>query len=205
MVNLEQELKRIDVEIRKLKIAFDLYFIGSTPRPPIDQRDAIDKLLKKYQNVHMRNAADRFLYNGLVTRFNSFVELWNKGIRRKEEGDRVHPLAFRAAKRAAATETGGTLGPPGGIGRGGRPASTPPSSWRIPVGRRDENLLKSLYENFIAAKESAGDRKKPSFDAFSREIAKHTSAIKGKVDCEAVDFKIYCKDKKVSIKAKPIK
>jgi hypothetical protein len=71
------------------------------------------------------------------------------------------------------------------------------------VGRRDEPVLKDLYHSFIAAKDSAGDKKRPTFEAFAREIAKHTAAIKGKADCGAIDFKIHCKDNKVSIKAKP--
>jgi len=40
---------------------------------------------------------------------------------------------------------------------------------------------------------------------FAREIARHAAAIKGKVDCDVIDFKIYSKDNKVSIKAKPLK
>ncbi|MFQ5876573.1 MAG: MXAN_5187 C-terminal domain-containing protein [Acidobacteriota bacterium] len=207
-MSLEQDLKRIDAEIRKLKIAYDLYFVGASPRPPTDLHDSVDKMIKRLQNVSMRNLADRFLYSGLVNKFNAFSELWNKGIRNREEGARVHPLAARAALRAARTETGGTSGPPGGAGpgRGARGRLAPAAdTWRIPASGRDEASLKRLYECFIAAKDTAGDSRKPSFDAFSREIAKHTAALRVKVDCEAIDFRIYCKDNKVSIKAKPIK
>ena len=91
-----------------------------------------------------------------------------------------------------------------------RPAPKPgdraqDDSWRIPTNRRDETALKNLYENFIAAKDRVGDQKKPTYDSFAREIAKHTAAIRGQVDCETIDFKIYSKDNKVSIKAKPLK
>jgi hypothetical protein len=206
-VTLGEELRRIEHEIRKLKIAYDLYFIGASPRPPQDQRDAVKKSLMGYQGVHMRNAADRFLYNGLMSRFNAFQEMWNRGVRNREEGVRVHPLASRAAHRAAETETGG-IHVPGAKSHargssGKRAGAGPSNSWRIPVGRRDDAALKNLYQSFIAAKDSAGDKKRPTFDAFAREIAKHTAALKGKADCDTVEFKIYCKDNKVSIKAKP--
>lgn len=205
---LGEQLKRIDLEIRKLKIQFDLYFGGSKPRPPNDQRDIVRKKIRSYEGIPMRNAADRFLYNSIVNKFRAFSELWNKGIRNREEGTRVHPLAVRAAHKAARTETGGTFKPPVGAGAltpKGRTPEKKPDSWRIPIGRQDEASLKNLYSSFVAAKENVGDKKRPSFDAFAREIARHTAALKGKGNCEAIDFKIYCKGNKVTIKAKPIR
>jgi len=230
-LSLEDELHRIDHEIRKLKIQFDLYFVGANPKPPNDQRDTVEKLIKKYQNVHMKNVGDRFLYNSLVNKFNAYQELWNKSIRAKEEGVRVHPLAIHKAHQGALAELGGTNAqgaltaaqqqtggaPPGGPGgsgsavraraghQRGHPADGEVASWRMPVVAGDNSHLQKLYQQFIAAKEQVGDAKKPTFDAFAREIARHTAVLKGKADCEAIDFKIYCKDNKVSIKAKPSK
>jgi hypothetical protein len=207
-VTLEEELKRLDIDIKKLKIQFDLYFVGANPRPPTDQRDALEKTIKKYQNVPMKNVADHFLYNAIVNRFNAFSELWNKSLRAREEGARVHPLALRAAQHEAAAGTGGSAGPakppPGGRApgpRARRDADDP--VWRISAVARDESALRTFYQNFIAAKERAGDARQPTFDAFAREIARHTAALRGKSDCEAIDFKIHSTDNKVSIKAKP--
>jgi len=211
-LTFEEELHRIDIDITKLKIQFDLYFIGSIPKPPVDQRDALDKLLKKVQ-FNVKSAADRFLYNAVLNKFNAYSELWMKNLRTKEEGVHLHPLARRAAQQAAASAaaSGGSNGSGAaaahaarGLGEP-RPRETRPDSWRISATRRDEQTLRNLYENFIAAKDHVGDQKKPSFDAFAREIAKHAAAIKGKVDCEVIDFRIYSRDNKVSIKAKPLK
>ncbi|HEU4400462.1 MAG TPA: MXAN_5187 C-terminal domain-containing protein [Candidatus Polarisedimenticolia bacterium] len=225
-MTFEEELQRIDQDIRKLKIQYDLYFIGSNPKPPTDQRDAIDKMLKKYQGVHIKSLAERFLYNSLVNKFNAFSELWNKAMRVREEGARVHPLAARAAHQAALAENGGSHGgrakggarpaAPGDSGgsNGLRPAAAaraarhkgrPEETWRVPAGGGNEAMLKNLYQSFIAAKASVGDEKKPTYDAFAREIARQTATLKGKVNCEAIDFKIDCKDNRVSLKAKPSK
>lgn len=227
-MTFEEELKRIDAEIRKLKIQFDLYFTGTNPKPPSDQRDALDKLIKKHQNSS-KTVADRFLYNAIVNKFNAYSELWTKTLRIKEEGARVHPLALRAAQQAAQSETGGsngsTAGPlferaaadrvaadrPSGQGttplpgvQRGRP-SDDDGVWRIPIARRDEAALKNLYDSFIAAKEQSGDGRRPSFDVFAREVQRHAATLREKVDCDAIDFKIYCRDNKVSLKAKPSK
>jgi hypothetical protein len=210
-LTFEQELRRIDEEIRKLKIQFDLYFIGTNPKPPTDQRDTLEKVIKKHQNAS-KSVAERFLYNAVVNKFNAYSELWLKSLRNKEEGVRVHPLAARHAHQSAQQETGGSLQPGaaatvnadnGGRGRPGQKAPPGPRPVRVPTSVRDENALRVLYRDFIAAKDRVGDKRRPTFDAFAREIARHAATLKGKVDCEAIDFTIYSSDNKVSIKGKP--
>jgi hypothetical protein len=204
-VSLEEELRKIEGEIRKLKIEFDLYFVGANPKPPTDHRDSLDKQIKRYQGTPMKSLGDRFLYNCIVNKFNAYSELWAKSLRAREEGVRVHPLALRHAHQAAKPENGGSAGPQAAArarSQGKQPAEAD-RSWRIPADAPADGALKTFYQSFIAAKDQSGDPKKPSFEAFAREIKKHAASIKGKVDCSAIDFKIDCKDKKVSIKAKP--
>jgi len=215
-LTVEEEIRRIDLDITKLKIQFDLYFAGSVPRPPTDKRDGLEKQVKQLQ-FSVKSVADRFLYNAVLNKFNAYSELWLKNLRNKEEGVHLHPLARRAAlqQAAAAGATGGSNGSAAvgaaaarhGHGRRGalKGYGPHPDSWRISTSGKDEKVLKDLYENFIAAKSQVGDQKRLSFDAFAREIARHTATIKGKVDCELIDFRIYCKDNKVSIKARPLK
>jgi hypothetical protein len=210
-LTVDEEIRRLDLEITKLKIQFDLYFTGSVPRPPTSQRDALEKQVKQMQ-FNIKSVGERFLYNSVLNKFNAYSELWLKGLRTKEEGAHLHPLARRAAHHSGASGglTGGSNGgaaprpAPGRRGAAKGPGK-PPESWRIPTSGKDEKTLRNLYETFIAAKDQVGDRKKPSFDSFAREIARHTATIKGRVDCEQIDFKIYSNDNKVSIKAKPLK
>jgi hypothetical protein len=225
-MTLEEELKQIDFEIRRLKVQYDLYFYGSLPRPPNDQRDALARQVRRLQGVEMRNMADRFLYNNVVNKFNTFFELWTKLLRAKEEG-RVHPLAQRAAQRAAGTGQGGSrppAAPPGAAARepssGAKGATTPAAGHhgtRAPAGRRGpdeawrigttvqghEESLRGLYNQYVAARHEAGDRRSVPFDTFAREVARQAAAIKGKADCEVVEFRIYSREKKVTLKARP--
>ena len=213
-MTVEEEIRRLDLDITKLKIQFDLYFTGATPRPPTSQRDALEKQVKQLL-FNVKSVGERFLYNSVLNKFNAYSELWLKGLRTKEEGAHLHPLARRAAQQAGAAGglAGGSNGGAGAAaarqasGRKGaaKGPGQPPDSWRISTTAKDEKALRSLYETFIAAKDRVGDRKKPSFDSFAREIARHAATIKGQVDCEQIDFKIYSSDNKVSIKAKPLK
>jgi len=213
-LTVEEEIRQIDSQITKLKIQFDLYFVGSVPKPPTDQRDALDKQIKKLQ-FNLKSSGERFLYNAVLNKFNAYTELWLKNLRTKEEGAHLHPLARRHARQVAAA-AGATGGSNGSAAAGAHATARhkapprqgehrPPDSWRISTTEGNDAALKNLYQNFVAAKTRAGDQKTPSFDAFAREIARHAAAIKGQVDCETIDFKIYSKDNKVSIKAKPLK
>ena len=213
-MTVEEEIRQVDAQITKLKIQFDLYFIGSVPKPPTDQRDALDKQVKKLQ-FNLKTPGDRFLYNAVLNKFNAYSELWLKNLRIKEEGIHLHPLARRHAREMAeaATRTGGTHGSsPATVHRAARHKGgarqgehRPADSWRISTTRQDDASLRSFYQNFVAAKNRAGDSKPPSYDAFAREIARHAAAIKDKVDCDTIDFTIYSRNNKVSIKAKPLK
>ncbi len=213
-MTVDEEIRQIDTQITKIKIQFDLYFAGSVPKPPTDHRDAVDKHLKKLQ-FNLKSAGERFLYNSVLNKFNAYSELWLKQLRVKEEGAHLHPLARRHARQAASSAgaaggsngSGASAAHHAGRGKGAHRPGHPQQadSWRISATGRDEATLKKLYQNFIAAKDRVGDQKKPSFDAFAREISRHAAAIKGQVDCDTIDFRIYSKDKKVSIKAKPLK
>ena len=76
-------------------------------------------------------------------------------------------------------------------------------SFRIAPDARDEKSLRRLYDSFIAARADAGDKRPIGFDSFAREVTRQAAAIRGKVDCETVEFRIYSKDNKVTLKARP--
>lgn len=198
----------IDIEIRRLKVQYDLYFIGSLPRPPIVQRDMLHRHIRHLEGVRIRNAATRFILNNLVNKFNVLVELWNKKVRRREEGERLHPLAARAVLREQQAAGLSPSPPPQAAARPKpqrRPPTAPPDSgaWRVAASQADESNLRGLYEDYLVAGRRAGEDRQADFSRFAKEIARQAAALKQKRDCEAVDFRIYCDGKKVKIKARP--
>ncbi|HYV20738.1 MAG TPA: MXAN_5187 C-terminal domain-containing protein [Verrucomicrobiae bacterium] len=212
-MSMEDDLKALDFEIRRLKVQYDLYFQGASPRPPTDQHGALSRAFRKLQGVELRNMAERFMYSSVVNKFNTFQELWNKMMRMKEEGARVHPLAVRAAKRAAQAGNGGSAGPippakpPAAQAAGARPQTRKPAAAgavRIQANQPDEAKVRRLYESFIAARSQSGDARPLAFESFAREIARQTAALQAKNPCEAVEFKIYSKDNKVALKVRAV-
>ncbi len=153
------------------------------------------------------NAATRFILSNLINKFNVLVELWNKRVRRREEGERVHPLAARAAQREQLAD-GVKPPPPPPPGprptpRAARSGPANPGAWRVAASQGDDPSLRGLYEDYLLAGRRAGENRQADFSHFAREIARQTAALKQKKDCEAVDFRIYCEGNKVKIKARP--
>jgi hypothetical protein len=168
------------------------------------------------------------MYNNIVNKFNTFQELWTKMLRVREEGARVHPLAVRAARRAMKSESGGSTGPipplpsspdmaqgagaadrraatrPGGEHSRRAAAPSPPGSWKVSTDQADPGAIRALYESFVAARKQCGDDRVPGFDSFARDVARHAQSIKSRADCRSVEFRIYSKDNKVTLKARPV-
>src|ERR1041384_8572001 len=83
---IDDELTRIEEDIRRLKIEFDVYFNGGSKRPPYDTKLRVESLLKRLGDDRTMNFGQRYRYNSLATRYASFRELWRRILQDKEEG-----------------------------------------------------------------------------------------------------------------------
>lgn len=84
-VEVDQQLSRLEDDIRKLKIDFDIYFNGATKRPPLEARARMESYLKRIADNRNLTFAQRYYFNTLVARFTSYRELWRRGLKAKGE------------------------------------------------------------------------------------------------------------------------
>jgi len=82
---LDQQLSRMEDDIRKLKIEFDIYFNGASKRPPLESRARVDAYIKRVSDNRNLTFAQRYLFNTLVARFVSYRELWRRQLKAKGE------------------------------------------------------------------------------------------------------------------------
>ena len=82
---IDQQLSRMEDDIRKLKIDFDIYFNGASKRPPLEARARLDAFMKRLNDNRNLTFAQRYLLNTLVARFVSYRELWRRSL--KARGD----------------------------------------------------------------------------------------------------------------------
>jgi hypothetical protein len=83
---LERDLQLLASELRRLEAEYNMYFGGRLPRPPHETRARIDALVKRLDRAAFEQVAQRFRFQTLQSRYATFAELWDRGLRSREEG-----------------------------------------------------------------------------------------------------------------------
>lgn len=83
--SLDQEIVRLEDDIRKLKIDFDIFFNGGTKRPPLEARGRVDANLKRLADDRNLTFAQRYQYNMVASRFTAYRELWRRLLKKRGE------------------------------------------------------------------------------------------------------------------------
>lgn len=181
---VEEQLGRLEEDIRRLKVEFDIYFNGGAKRPPYDTKGRVETVIKRLADDRTLTFAQRYHYNSLVARHTSFLQLWRRTMKDREEGRGT------AASRAAARF-------------GGAEDESRPRTFVCADARREVSTIKHIYESFVDAKRQCGEPTDDlSFARFHRMIAEKSDALKERAGCERVHFSIAVKDGRVSFKAK---
>ena len=82
---LDQQIARLEDDIRKLKIDFDIFFNGGAKRPPFEARARLDANLKRLADDRNLTYAQRYQFNMIVSRFTSYRELWRRLLKKRGE------------------------------------------------------------------------------------------------------------------------
>ena len=82
---IEQQIAKLEEDIRKLKIDFDIYFNGSVKRPPLEARARLESQIKRMTDNRRLTFAQRYQLNTLLARFTSYREIWRRTL--KARGD----------------------------------------------------------------------------------------------------------------------
>lgn len=179
----DEQLTRLEDDIRRLKVEFDIYFNGASKRPPYDTKGRVETLLKRLADDRSLTFAQRYRYNTLAARYNSFRDLWRRTLQGREEG-RDAVSAARATTRSIETQA-------------------PSVSFVCADAHRDVEMVKNLYESLVEAKRRCGEATEDfSFPKFHRLVASKADAIKQRSGCDKVTFSVAVEDGHVSFKAK---
>lgn len=82
---IDQQLAKLEEDIRKLKIDFDIYFNGASKRPPLEARARLEATFKRINDNRKLTYAQRYFLNTLTSRFTSYRELWRRMLKAKGE------------------------------------------------------------------------------------------------------------------------
>ena len=82
----DEQLTRLEDDIRRLRVEFDIFFNGGAKRPPYDTKGRVETLLKRLGDDRTLTYAQRYRYNSLAARYNAFRDLWRRTMQGREEG-----------------------------------------------------------------------------------------------------------------------
>lgn len=194
---IEEDLDLLERSIRQLQIEWEKFFAGVEKKAPASLKGKVEALVRRYAFSEIRNNAERFRYQTLTARYNTFAELWAKRLRALEEGksfgvhglraDALPPPAFEGLRRVEAA------------------ASSRTGEFRVEHPERDSQAVRALFERFLEARERAGEAAGVKFESFQKLISQQASRILSEKGARAVDFRLETRDGKVSLKAKIVR
>ena len=185
LVTIEDRLARLEEDIRRLKIEYDIYFNGGSKRAPYDTKLRVESHLKRIGDDRSLNFAQRFHYNTLATRYNGLREVWRRTMKDREEGRDAFTV-HRAARLAQEKQ-----------------APFKASKFTCADVRHDVETIKGVYDALMDAKRACGEAGQDlSFAKFHRLVVERTETLKEKVGTDRMVFSVDVEGGHVSFKAK---
>jgi hypothetical protein len=198
MPTTDENLSRLEKDIRQFKIEYEQYFGGGKSRPPADIEWRIDTMIKRYSDRGAEmNYSQRFRYGTLAQMYAKYRDIFRKRVKQKEEGrvQRHFGAAAReiekerAHKRSAEKRSGQVTPFPFAI------------SCKDPDHERKK--VEHLYTAFCHAKEQAGERTDQlALETFQQFVCQKTDQLKKQKHAHEVEYVVTLEGKHAQLKAR---
>lgn len=178
--------RQIDVLGRHIEQMNRLYrrSLAGDPHLEIDAidrvEDSIRRGLRRLHDTNMQRAVDRFRLSNLEARFHTYLEMFQRRQRLREEGRDP------------------TVADGGGVARSGFDAEAGILVGSSPPAEAVETLFNELYAK-------SGRRLKMDRDSFERYLQKQVDQIQAKTGCDTVQFRLEGEGSSVKLKARPVR
>jgi len=178
---------RLEAELKRLEAEYNMFFSGRLPKPPWETRSRVDALVKQYDRAYIQNYGDRFRFTTLQTRYATFIDLWDRGLRAREEG-RAGPFPQKRSEPKDAPKKSSDR-------------ILHVSAFNDPM--REMDKLHDLYNSLVEARREIGEESVP-FHKFAELVKTQVGALK-KDGSSEVAFRVAVKDGKVNFTARAMK
>jgi hypothetical protein len=177
---IDDELDRLEYEMRRLKIEYDIFFNGGTSRPPTDTRGRVETTIKRLYDSRNMSFSHRFRYNGLVARYNVLRELWRRQMQEREESGRPPTAEAQVAARTSL------------------------SAIRFNDLGNEPEKISELYDTLIAAKRQCGERVGAlTLESFTEFLRARAEQIRHELAADAIEFVVGVDNGRVRFTARP--
>jgi hypothetical protein len=184
---IERDLRRLEAELKRLEAEYNMFFAGRLAKPPWETRARVEALVKQYDRAYIQNYGDRFRFSTLQARYAAFVELWDRGLRAREEG-RPGPFVHERTEKAEKPK---------------RPRERIFCVATFEDPLREMDKLHDLYESLVEARREVGDEAVP-FHKFADLLKNQVKKLR-QAGSHEVAFRVAVQDGKVKFTARALK
>lgn len=185
---IQRDLQTLAAELKRLEAEYNGFFAGRLPRPPWETRGRVEALIKRWDRGHIETSLDRFRFQTLQARYATFIDLWDRGQRAREEG-RPGPFAAPPSKK-----------------RDKKPEEPESKVLHVTAFRdpmREMDKLHSLYDSLMDARRQSGDDVVP-FHRFAALVKDQVGKLR-EAGSPEVAFRVAMKDGKVNFTVRGLK
>jgi hypothetical protein len=180
------DIDLLEAGLKRLEAEYQMFFAGRLARPPWETRNRVETLITRLDRTPPSNYGERFRFSSLQSRFRAFIDLWDRGLRAREEG-RAGPFAARP--NVIVDEA-----------RSARSQDRVLAVATLSDPTLELDKLHSLFDGVVSARRAVGQDVIP-FERFAALIGKQVGAFRAK-GCDEVAFRVGVKDGKVSLTAR---
>ena len=200
----EDTIKRLDQEIRILRIESERFFNGDLRQPPERARDDLQTSIRTLHNSKSPNFAERFRISALEAKFNSFNELYLRRMRKHEYGDMIlkSPGSSNSKPRPPRQE-GKALGSNGS----NRSADSASSASRVQISKvlnTQEPSLDTLRALYGEIQNATPSLPLPDFQKFSQTLSSQLGKLHTTTGCREVQIECTPNGGKLKLVVKPV-
>jgi len=182
--SVDDKLTRLEDDIRRLKVEFEIFFNGCSKKPPYETKGRVDTMMKRLGDDRTLTYAQRYRFNSLGARYNAFRDLWRRTLQGREEGRDSRATARATAKEQAVADFRKT-------------------DFVCEDAHKDVEQVKNIYSALVEAKKVCGESVEDfSFPRFHRLIASQADGLKQRLGCNRVSFSIDVEGGHVTFKAR---
>ena len=188
LTEIQKDLQALNAGLKQLEVEYNQFFSGKLKRPPWETRNRVAALIKKWDRGYIQTAMDRFQFETLQRRYQTFIDLWDRGLRAREEG-RAGPFAMPPPKHVPAKP------------KEPEAKIVHVAAFNDPM--REMDKLHTLYDSLMDARREAGDDVVP-FHRFAALVKDQVSKLKSD-DSAKVAFRVAVVEGKVNFTARAVK
>ena len=181
---LQKDLLALTADLKRLEAEYNMFFAGRLPRPPWETRGRVEAMIKRWDRGQIQGTADRFRFEMLQSRFQTMIDVWDRGLRAREDG-RPGPFAQGSKKRRDDPDS----------------KLLHVTAFKDPM--REMAKVHALYDSLMDARRSAGEDVVP-FHRFAALVKDQVTKLR-ESGTQEVAFRVSVKKGKVNFTVKGVK